>query len=182
MFVPEIIQQGFGIYRPSTVKRFSQITPTMSNLSPFLPMDVSLYQAVYGTSAKRKARASKGTLIEFEPSHSCPMGLRIASGSNDGTLRVWDAKECCAISEPLQTDYGIYLVVFARLCVILAGSLSTVYVWDAKPGILSAKFDIDNTFASFSSDGSQNVGVSPTRSMSSDLKRKSEFIEKRVGK
>ncbi|KAF5331505.1 hypothetical protein D9758_018599 [Tetrapyrgos nigripes] len=66
-----------------------------------------------------------------------PDGTRIVSGSEDGTVRIWDAQTGTAIGEPLQGhEYWVQSVAFspdgAR---IVSGSRDrTVRIWDAQTG------------------------------------------------
>lgn len=73
-----------------------------------------------------------------------PDGRQIASASNDGTLRLWDAATGSAIGEPLHKhDGSVWSVAFSPdgNRVVTGGRDSTLLLWDAESGsVLGAPF------------------------------------------
>ncbi|KAF5343672.1 hypothetical protein D9758_014687 [Tetrapyrgos nigripes] len=101
-----------------------------------------------------------------------PDGTRIVSGSEDGTVRIWDAQTGTAIGEPLQGHEGsVQSVAFspdgAR---IVSGSYdSTVRIWDAQTGTAIGKplqgHEGQVQSVAFSPDGARIVSGSNDRTV-----------------
>ncbi|KAF5341498.1 hypothetical protein D9757_014952 [Collybiopsis confluens] len=101
-----------------------------------------------------------------------PDGTRIVSGSDDETVRIWDATTGMQVGESLQGhDYSVTSVAFSPDGTrIVSGSLdTTVRIWDATTGIQVGEslqgHDDSVTSVAFSPDGTRIVSGSDDKTV-----------------